>query len=220
MLAVEARALSFRYQGQHTLVLDKVNFNLEQGKIAAITGLSGCGKSTLGYCLSGVIPRLIKGDFSGEVNLQGRVGIVFQDPDTQIFLPTVEDELAFGPENLCLAREEIREIISCNLELIGLKELRTENPATLSGGQKQLVALSGVLTLSPDILVLDEPLSQLDNSAKDRVKSILLGLKEEGKTLIIMEHDKKNLLLADQIWCLERGRLFQLPASGEVNQGE
>ncbi|MEN6462697.1 MAG: ABC transporter ATP-binding protein, partial [Syntrophomonas sp.] len=111
MKAVDARTITFRYKGQTSFVLENVFFELEQGQIAAITGPSGCGKSTLGYCLCGLIPKLIKGDFSGEVTVQGRVGIVFQDPDTQIFLPTVEDELAFGPENLCLSREKIGERI-------------------------------------------------------------------------------------------------------------
>ena len=216
MQAVEAKSITFRYKGQATPVLENVFFNLEQGQIAAITGPSGCGKSTLGYCLCGVIPDLIQGDFSGEVSLSGRAGIVFQDPDTQIFLPTVEDELAFGPENLCLPREEIGERIRSTLELIGLTELRLANPAQLSGGQKQLVALGGVLTLSPDIIVFDETLSQLDVAAKEMVKRVLLALKQQSKTLIMIEHEKKNLDIADQIWFLNKGKLERLPFTGVV----
>jgi len=220
MNAVEAWEVSFQYKGQTNPVLEKVCFALESGKIAAITGPSGGGKSTLGYCLCGVIPDLIQGHFSGAVTLQGRAGIVFQDPDTQIFLPTVEDELAFGPENLCLSRQEIGERISGTLELLGITELRMVNPARLSGGQKQLVALGGVLTLSPEILVLDETLSQLDLAAQEKVKRVLVALKRQGRTIIMIEHEKKILDIADQIWLLDRGKLVKSPSSVEVNGNE
>lgn len=211
--ALQARAVRFRYKGKTSYILDNIDLALEEGQITGITGSSGCGKSTLGYCLCGVIPRFITGDFSGEVSYNGRIGIVFQDPDTQIFLPTVEDELAFGPENLNLPREEIGQRISLTLELLGLTNLRYANPSELSGGQKQLVALGGVLTLSPDIIVFDESLSQLDIAAKEKVKKILLSLKQAGKTLIMIEHDKRNLDIADQIWQLNNGMLVQLVSS-------
>jgi len=216
MKAVDARGITFRYKGQRSFVLENVNFELEQGRIAALTGPSGCGKSTLGYSICGVIPTLIKGEFSGAVTRRGRAGIVFQDPDTQIFLPIVEDELAFGPENICLPREEIGEKIRSALELIGLTELRMKNPAQLSGGQKQLVALAGVLTLSPDIIVFDETLSQLDLAAQDMVKKVLLALKREDKTLIMIEHKKEFLEIADEIWFLNKGELVRRPSSGLV----
>ncbi len=211
MNAVETRSLSFSYRGQVIPVLDNIDFTLDQGKIAAITGPSGSGKSTLGYCLCGVIPDLIAGEFSGTVKKAGRVGIVFQDPDHQLFLPTVEDELAFGPENLGLPREEIGERIEGVLELLGLTALRYENPARLSGGQKQLAALAGVLTLDPDVIILDETLSPLDTVARDRVKKVLLNLKQQGKALILIEHEKNNYVIADEIWQLKKGSLKKLP---------
>jgi len=209
MTAVEVRHVTFKYPGRISPVLDDVCFSLEPGQIAAITGPSGSGKSTLGYCICGVIPNLIKGDFWGEVRLNGRAGIVFQDPDTQIFLTTVEDELAFAPENLCLSLDEIGTRIRQTLELIGMAELRRANPSQLSGGQKQLVALGGVLTLSPDILVLDETLSQLDASAQESIRSLMLALKREGKAIIMIEHDKRNLRIADQVWRLDRQGMLQ-----------
>lgn len=211
MNAVEARSLSFSYKRQVIPVLDNIDFTLRRGEIAAITGPSGSGKSTLGYCLCGVIPKLIEGEFSGAIKVPGRAGIVFQDPDHQLFLPTVEDELAFGPENLGLPREEIGERIEGVLELLGLTALRYENPARLSGGQKQLVALAGVLTLDPDVIVLDETLSPLDTAARDRVKKVLLALKQQGKTLVLIEHEKNNYVIADEIWHLEKGSLKKLP---------
>ncbi len=216
MNAVEAGEITFSYKGQSAPALDNVSFMLERGQIAAITGPSGSGKSTLGYCLCGVIPNLIKGNFRGRVSLRGRPGIVFQDPDSQILFPTVEDELAFGPENLCLSRQEIGDKIDKTLALLGLTDLRLANPSQLSGGEKQLVAIGGVLTLSPDIYVLDECLSQLDMSARFIIKDALLMLKKQGKTLIMIEHDQNNMDIADQIWFLNRGRLERLPAAKKV----
>lgn len=220
MRMLEAKSISFRYPGQTGMVLENVSLVLGKGQIAALTGPSGGGKSTLGYCLCGVIPELIKGDFSGWVNRQGRAGIVFQDADTQVFLPTVEDELAFGPENLCLPRQEIEARISGILQLLGMEELRMKNPARLSGGQKQLVALGGVLTLAPDIIVLDETLAQLDHAMQDRVKKVLLALKQQGCTIILIEHGSKIADIADRIWLLEQGRLREVPSGMEVNDHE
>ncbi len=205
--SIRARELSFRYRGQDQWLFEQISFELKSGQISALTGPSGSGKSTLCYCLSGVIPRFIKGEFSGDVSLEGRVGMVFQDPDSQLFLPTVEDELAFGPENLCLPREEIGRRIESILQLIGLHRLRLANPVKLSGGGKQLVALGGVLTLDPDIILLDEPFSQLDDAMRGRIKTVLLELKRQGKAIVFVEHDKSNLEVADQIWLLSRGGL-------------
>ncbi|MEI7885137.1 MAG: ABC transporter ATP-binding protein [Clostridia bacterium] len=207
MKTVDAKAIRFLYKDKAYPILDDVYLELEKSQISAITGPSGCGKSTLGYCLAGIIPRLIGGIFSGEVILNGKVGFVFQNSDEQIFLPTVEDELAFGPENLCLSRDEIGERIKTVLEWTGLTELRQKNPTKLSGGQKQLVALAGVMSLYPEILVLDETLSQLDLEAKERIKLVLLELKKKGTTIIMIEHEKKNFNIADQVFLLNQGKL-------------
>lgn len=217
MRAAEVRNLTFKYKGQSAPVFSSVSFDLAAGQIVGLTGPSGCGKSTLGYCLCGVIPRLIKGDLSGQVNLSGRAGIVFQDPDAQFFLTTVEDELAFAPENLCLPREEIEARITGTLESLGISDLRHERPSRLSGGQKQLVALGGVLTMAPDVIILDETMSQLDDAARDRVKQVLLGLKRENKTVIMIEHDRDSMSIADQIWLLDQGKLECRSVSSEVN---
>ncbi len=212
MHMLKAKEISFRYPQQPKRLLENISLTLETGQISAFTGPSGGGKSTLAYCLSGLIPSQIKGEYSGWVIRQGRVGIVFQDADAQIFLPTVEDELAFGPENLCLPRQEIAARINSILELLGIEDLRLKNPARLSGGQKQLVVLGGVLTLAPDIIILDETLSQLDQTMRERVKRILLALKQQGRTIIMIEHESKITEIADRIWWLEEGRLQALPS--------
>lgn len=210
MTAVDVKSVSFKYKGQAENVLDNVSFEIKSGQIIAVTGPSGCGKSTLGYCICGIIPGMIRGEFSGSVTLKGSVGIVFQDPDTQIFLPTVEDELAFGPENLCLPREEIGIRIAEVLGMTGMADNRMQNPSKLSDGKKQLTALSGVLTMYPEILILDETFSHLDISARKTLKEILLSLKKRGTAIILIDHEKKNMEIADQVWYLKRGKLTKV----------
>lgn len=217
MNVLEIEGLTFQYKGQEEPVLRNLNLTAGEGRILALTGPSGCGKSTLGCCIAGVIPRLIEGEFSGEIRRRGRVGIVFQDPDTQVFLPTVLDEAAFGPENLCLPRDEIGGRIDEVLEITGISHLRQRNPGKLSGGQKQLTALAGVLALSPDLIVLDEALAQLDGAARERMKEVLVELRQRGKTLFMIEHEERNLDIADEVLVLSRGVLSQaaiLPVAG------
>lgn len=211
---LRARSVGFRYPGMSQWLFEEVDFEAHEGQIVAITGPSGCGKSTLCCCLAGVIPRFISGEMKGDIKTEGRVGMVFQDPDSQLFLPTVEDELAFGPENLCLPRDEIGRCIETVLHQIGLTHLRASNPAKLSGGEKQLVALGGVLTLRPDVIFLDEALGQLDRAARQRIGALLNGLKQQGKIIIMIEHEPDNLKLADLIWRLEAGRLAAGPGGG------
>lgn len=194
-----------------------ISLELEKGRIVAITGPSGSGKSTLGYCLAGVIPRLLEGEYSGAVEIAGRPGIVFQDPDIQVFLPAVEDELAFAPENLCLSPEETGTRIAETLQKLGIPHLLNADPNQLSGGQKQLIALGGVLTLCPDVLILDETLSQLDRESKDRIKLHLLELKAKGVSIVLIEHHSINYDIADEIWLLEKGKLFTLHPDREVD---
>ncbi|GAB1476104.1 hypothetical protein MASR2M70_09360 [Bacillota bacterium] len=194
-----------------------ISLELEKGRIAAITGPSGSGKSTLGCCLAGVIPHLLEGEYKGAVEIAGRPGIVFQDPDTQVFFPAVEDELAFAPENLCLTPEETGKRIAETLQKLGIPHLADADPKLLSGGQKQLIALGGVLTLAPDLLILDETLSQLDRESKDRIKQHLLELKAKGVSIILIEHQSNNYDIADEIWLLEEGKLLTLYKDREVD---
>lgn len=222
MIPLRAENLSFSYPGNERQILNNINFTINRGEIKAVVGLSGSGKSTFCYCLSGVIPHIYPGNLSGHVYIAGetvgelkiqeistRVGIVFQNPETQLFFSVVEDELAFGPENLCIPREKIGERIENTLELLGIRDLRSANISNLSGGQKQLVALASVLTLQPDILIFDEVMSQIDKPGKKRIKNVILDLKEKGKTIIIVEHDLNNVDIADEVLLLRRGRLSE-----------
>jgi energy-coupling factor transport system ATP-binding protein len=136
-----------------------------------------------------------------------KLGIVFQDPDTQLFSPTVEDELAFGPENLCIERDEIDIRIENSISQVGMENYRLDSPNHLSGGQKQLVALASVLSLKPEILILDEAMAQIDAEGRKLIKETIRSLKETGKTLVLVEHDMENLDIADRILVLKDGKL-------------
>ena len=212
MKAVEVRNLTFSYRNQRDKVLDHVNLAFEKGKITIITGKSGSGKSTLCYCLCGLIPSSIKGEFSGEVLLLNRklneltvlertqtIGIVFQNPATQLFSPTIEDELAFGPENLKIDREVIEKRITDILKRLGMERYRYENPNHLSGGEQQLIAIGSVLMVEPEILVCDEIFSFMDAEHIKEMKKLIIELKNEGRTIILVNHDQEHMDIADEI---------------------
>lgn len=211
MNAVEVKNLSFKYNTEEYILKD-INFTVKSGETVAIIGKSGCGKSTLCNCICGLIPRLYKGQLSGEVLIFGeninnltiaetvtKIGIIFQNPSTQLFSPTIEDELVFGPENLCIDREEIGIRIDKILKTINMEKYRLDNPNNLSGGQHQLIAIASVLMLNPEILICDEIMSWIDDEGKEIIKNVLLKLKEEGKTIIMVDHDYENIKIADRI---------------------
>ncbi len=217
---ISVKNLYFRYSGSKVNTLHDLSFSLKKGEVVAIKGLSGCGKSTLCYIIAGIIPKNISGIVSGEIKIKGRdikdlsvldqtklIGIVFQEPDNQLFSPTIEAEIAFGPENLCVPKEEIEEIITSSLSLVGMSKYRYDNPNNLSGGQKQLIALTSVLSLDPEILIFDEAMSQIDSEGKKLIKETILKLKKEGRSIIMIEHDIDNLDVCDRVLTLENGRL-------------
>lgn len=212
MNALEVKNLSFKYNKSEEYVLKDVNFRVKSGETLAIIGQSGCGKSTLCNLICGLIPKLYKGQLSGEVLVFGenikslsiadtvtKIGVIFQNPSTQLFSPTIEDELAFGPENLCVDRAEIGNRIDKILKTMNMEKYRYDNPNNLSGGQQQLIAIASVLMLAPSILICDEIMSWIDDEGKEIIKDVLLGLKEEGKTIIMVDHDYDNIKIADRI---------------------
>jgi len=220
MDAIVVDSLTYRYPAGRE-VLKNINFRVGPGEIVAVLGLSGCGKSTLCLCLGGIIPHYLGGELTGQVWVNGKntrdykvarlaleVGLVFQDPDTQLFSATVEDEIAFAPENLCLPAEAVRERVDSVLEMLGIGALRQANPSKLSGGQKHLVAMGTVLALDPAILVLDEVMAQQDSWGKRMIKDILVDLRRQGKTILIVEHDLESVSIADRVLVLEDGFLI------------
>jgi len=136
-----------------------------------------------------------------------QIGIVFQDPDTQLFSPTVESEIAFAPENLNLSKDEIGRRIDWALKKVGMQDHRFDNPNNLSGGQKQLIALASVLSLQPEILILDEVFSQLDSIKRGQVQGIVTDLKNQGRIVILVTHNYDYFNFADRVLLLEDGQL-------------
>lgn len=219
---VEIKNLHFTYPESGKSILNGIELQINKGEVLTIVGLSGCGKSTLCYCICGIIPHVFDGKMQGEVLIFGNstksmklpvistnVGIVFQDPDTQLFSPTIEDEIAFGPENLCVERNEIGERISKNLELVAMEKNRYANPENISGGEKQLIALASTLSLNPQIIIFDEAMSQIDDMGKLKIKKAISDLKMAEKTIIMIEHDPSNLDLADRVMLLKEGKLAE-----------
>lgn len=217
---IEVKNLRFKYGMDSPYVLDSIDMKIEKGAITAIAGLSGCGKSTLAFALCGAIPKSIPGIMDGSIlleekdinelslsSLAKKIGIVFQEVDNQLFLPTVEAEIAFAPENLCLSYDEIDKIINQILKDLKIEHLRYKNPSSLSGGEKHLVAMASVLSMNPDIIILDEVMSSLDKKNKDLIADTIELLQKSGKTIILIDHDIENLMMADYIYLMKDGKI-------------
>lgn len=210
MNILDVKNLTVDY-GKHP-VLSDFSLSVTQGEAVLIKGPSGCGKSTLLHAICGLIPSIIDARISGDVILFGKqtteltvaeraeiVGIVFQNPETQMFCDTVEDEIAFGLENICMPTEDIARRIDEVLALVKMEDFRYASPKELSGGQKQRVVLAAVLALNPKILLLDEALSQLDSSGKQTMLTHLETLKNQGHTMLMVDHDDILAQIADRI---------------------
>lgn len=201
-------------------VLRGVSLSLAQGECLGLLGPTGAGKSTLCLALNGIIPHLMGGSFRGRVSVAGRdtrdsdpgelsqqVGIVFQDPESQLFNMTVEDEVAFGPESLALPPREIEVRVAEALDVTGIADLRKRSPLELSGGQKQRVALAAVLAMRPEVLVLDEPTASLDPAGKRSLLEAVGRLRaERGMSVLWVTQDVDRLpMLADRVAVLYQG---------------
>lgn len=200
---IQIRNLKFSYRPSRQPAIREIDLDIRKGEYIAIAGLSGCGKSTFCRCLNGLIPHFYRsGVMKGSVTVDGldtrelplyeitqKVGMVFQDPESQLMALTVERDIAFGPENLGLPREEIRARVEEALELVKIAHLRERAPHELSGGEQQRVAIASVLALQPKILVLDEPTANLDPAGAVDVLNIIENLQVQKKiTVIIVEH--------------------------------
>ncbi len=206
---VQISDLGFSYSTSTQPAIHKINLNIKKGEYIVIAGLSGCGKSTFCRCINGLIPHFYRsGTMKGKVIIDGldtrehplyeitqKVGMVFQDPESQLMSLSVERDIAFGPENLGLPREEIRSRVEEALELTKIQHLRERAPHELSGGEQQRVAIASVLALQPKILVLDEPTANLDPASAVDILNIIENLRVQKKiTVIIVEHRLELLL--------------------------
>lgn len=222
MALLEIADFTYSYPRSPQLALTEINLRVEKGEFIGITGPTGAGKTTLACCLNGIIPHLRGGTFKGRILIRGEsvfnqsaarisrmVGSVFQDAEAQIISAEVEQELAFGLENLGFPPVEMEKRIEKALEMAGIAELRHRPTAALSGGQMQRVAIAAALAVLPEILVLDEPTSELDPVGTEEIFQVLSQLnREHGITIIIIEQ-KTDLLAAcaGRIAVLSGGRL-------------
>jgi energy-coupling factor transporter ATP-binding protein EcfA2 len=204
---VEVRDVSYRYPRRKEPAIENLSFSIREGEFILIAGSSGSGKSTLCRMLNGLVPKYSGGWFSGRVVVGGidtrdaeiaelskHVGFVFQDPENQFVMTSVENELAFGLENMRLDSGEIRErVVDIAVEL-NIRHLLERKTAELSGGEKQKVVLASILALKPSILVLDEPTSQLDPQARREFLQTIAGLNDEGMTIVLVEHNTGEVL--------------------------
>ncbi len=219
---IQITDLNFRYKKAVRPVFAGLNLTVRAGERLTILGPSEAGKSTLALCLQGLIPRLIKGDLQGRIEVAGvdtrfsrprelaaRVGLLFQDFEAQLFCTRVDQEVAFGPENLALPHDELQRRVAHSLGLVGLAGLEARNPAALSGGQRQLLALAAVLALEPRLLILDEPTSDLDPL---RVEELLLTLdrlaREQGFTLVLLGQDLRLARNCSRLVLLHQGEIL------------
>jgi energy-coupling factor transport system ATP-binding protein len=213
--------LTYRYRSQKKPALDGISLEVAHGDSLVIMGPTEAGKSTLAATVNGLVPQFFKGRFKGTVTVLGRntkettvaelsarVGIVFQDFEAQIFSTNVELEVAFGPENLGLPREEIARRVDENLGRVGLSGFKNRSPASLSGGQKQKLAIASVLALKPDLLVMDEPTTDLDPESKKEISRITEELRlRHQMTLITVEQESEEVFNATNILLLKEGRI-------------
>ena len=206
------------------MALDGVTLDIEKGSFVAIVGSNGSGKSTLAKHLNALLlpssgEALVCGmstaDPDNTWEIRRRCGMVFQNPDNQLVSSVVEDDVAFGPENLGVDPAEIRKRVDNALNAVGMYEFRKKGPHLLSGGQKQRIAIAGVLAMQPECIVFDEPTAMLDPSGRAEILKIIRGLHEEGKTVILITHFMEEAAQADRIIVMDKGRpiLDEAPAA-------
>jgi energy-coupling factor transporter ATP-binding protein EcfA2 len=225
--------LTYSYPGTETPALSGIDLAIEAGEVVGVIGASQSGKSSLCYVLSGMIPHFYKGELLGDAallgsdlrtnslpGLAGRVGLVLQNAFNQISGArfTVREELAFGLENLGLARSEIQERVAGGLTQFELDELAERSPFTLSGGQQQRVAIAAIWVMQPELLVLDEPTSQLDPASTRKIFELLRGLVKAGNSTVVIATHKLEWLAesADRVVALAGGRIVAAGPPGAV----
>lgn len=236
MSLIEIKNLKYRYPGMKDLVLDDISLSIERGEFIGIVGRNGSGKSTLSQAIIGLVPLFHKGAYGGQVvlNIDGQellagkipvsdicehVGLVFQNPFNQLSgaKDTVYDEVAFGLQNLSIEREEMIRRVDKVLKQLDIYQYKDRNPFNLSGGQMQRVAIASVLVMKPEIIILDEPTSQLDPQGTEEVFKVVDELRNEGITIIMIEQKLERIAdFSDRVILMNNGKVAAFGTPAEV----
>ncbi|MFF2449480.1 energy-coupling factor ABC transporter ATP-binding protein [Neobacillus sp. NPDC058068] len=232
MKKIVVEGLKYKYPLAESLALNDVTFDINQGEFIGIIGKNLAGKSTLCQALVGLVPHFYKGAYGGKVIVDGlevkhhsiadislKVGMVFQNPFTQVTgsKMTVYEEIAFGLENIGISRTEIIERIDSVLDLLNIEQVKDHNPFDLSGGQMQRMAIASIIAMKPDILVLDEPTSQLDPVGSEEVFQAIQSLSKHGITVILAEHKMEKVAqYCDRVLLLNNGKVVEFDTPGKV----
>lgn len=206
--------------------VSEINLDIERGSFVVFIGHNGSGKSTLAKLLNGffvpdqgkvLVNDIDTADEEKTFEIRSKVGMVFQNPDNQMVASIIEDDLAFGPENLGVKREEIKERIDWALKTVNMEEYRNRTPNRLSGGQKQRIAIAAILVMKPEVLILDESTAMLDPKGRDEVMDTVLKLNsEEGMTVILITHYMEEAIRADKVAVMNEGRIVLAGKPKEV----
>ncbi len=222
-LPLSVENLSFRYRTREELAIKDISLNVSPGEVVLIAGTSGCGKTTLMRCINGLIPHTYRGELHGDIRIFGKpvkemtmaelsqaVGTLLQDPERQIVGSYVLNEVAFGLENLAVPIEEILERVENTLHFLGIEDLKDRETFSISGGEKQKVALAGVLAMQPRILLLDEPLASLDPASAQEALQLFRKLADDGIAVLIVEHRVEDVLSIhpETVLYMDRGELI------------
>jgi len=223
--------LAFRYRDRNEKAIQDISFELDRGQLMLVAGSSGCGKTTLIRAINGLVPRSYKGELTGQVRLAGKdttdlslaeishhVGTLLQDPERQILGSRVLNEVAFGLENLGLPRDEIRRRAESALERLAISHLAERETHLLSGGEKQKVAMAGVLAMEPSLLLLDEPLASLDPASAQDALATIRSLVDAGMSVMLVEHRVEDVLgiFPDNVMYMQAGRIQFLGKTDEL----
>jgi len=223
MAIIKTEGLTYTYPVATKPAVEDVSITIEKGEFAVLTGPSGCGKTTLCRCFNGLIPHFYRGDLQGHIRvidfdvretpihkLALHVGLVFQNPENQLFALSVEKDVAFGLENLGMLREEMQKRVNYALETSGISHLRLKAPHELSGGQQQRVAIAGIIAMQPEVMVLDEPTSFLDPLGAEKIFKVIRILNQSlNMTVILVEH-RLDLAAryANHVIVMDRGKVI------------
>lgn len=217
MSFISASSVKYRYEDSEKNALNGVTLKVNKGEFVALLGHNGCGKSTMAKTLNALIipdegmiyvDGMDTADDEVTYEIRRNVGLVLQNPDNQLVASIIEEDVAFGPENLGVEPGEIRKRVDTALKTVGMYDYRTHAPHKLSGGQKQRVAIAGIIAMQPSCVVFDEPTAMLDPNGREEVMRTIKTLKKKGITIVLITHYMDEAVLADRVIVMEKGEIL------------